>query len=238
MSNLISKNRYKVGIVIDYTLRFPDFTSCYNQMKKDILEGEMAKETENKNTNSTYFKELSQNSREAYDFYIKTPTPVYGPNFDYTFRSYFFSLTDLTNFLEAWVFNLYSPAETLKKINTEFINICQSKLCDVVLIDKGAFGRKIPNTLAFLSKSRVIFKELIYIGSSDELVRRRPEFFDIFDPLEQFKNEKIDYTLQNNKFLDWLEGVEKGLVIEKEKENKPKRNKSKKNKVKVRPNKK
>jgi len=203
-------DRRKVGIVIDFTLRFPEFVSCYNLMKQEVINGELSGNTDDDeiNIDATYFKNLSKKCREAYDFYLNTPTPEYNDSFDYSFRNYFFCQKDLEKFLENWSFNLYASIDTLRKNNVEFINICQSKLCDVVLIDKTVNTRKIPITLSFLSKSRVFFKELVWIKSGNELRNLRKDLFDLFDPTEQFENKKIDYTAKENKLLNWLQELE------------------------------
>ncbi len=205
------KNRQKVGIVIDYTLRFPEFVTCYNQMKKEILEGEMSKETEVNSIEVVYFKDLSKTCKEAYDFYLHTPTPEYDDRFDYTFKKYFFSKKDLDTFLELWSFNLYSSANLLEKINVDFINVTQSQLCDVVLIDKTSCSRKIPNTLVFLSKSRTFFKELVFVKSDVEMKELKKDFLALYDPIEQFKGKEIAYSLKDNKLLKWLKEVESKL---------------------------
>jgi hypothetical protein len=126
----------------------------------------------------------------------------------YTLKKYFFCKEDIKRFLQSWSFALFAQANSLKKINVDFVNVCQSKLCDVVLIDKISNSRQVPNTLAFLSKGRLFFKELKFVKSNLELKKYKRELFDLYNPTEVFIDKKVDYTLEENKFLDWLKELE------------------------------
>ena len=96
----------------------------------------------------------------------------------------------------------------------KLINICQSKVADVVLIDRTTHTRKIPNTLAFLSRSQIFVKEIKFINSIDELnaIKKDKNYIDVYDPIadpSRVLNVPTKQGQPSEKLLNWLLEVEK-----------------------------
>jgi len=206
----------KIGIVIDYSLRFPNFKENYNSMRKQILTGiETEVNTENKRDISErgFWSSMHIKDSEAYNFYEKQATPKenWGEGFDYTWEKYFYNKEHLNKFIEDWSFNLFTQASNAKKEDIHLINICQSKLCDVVLIDKCSHTRKIPNTFAFLSKLGIFPKQVIFVTES-ELEKTKENYIAIYNPFEDYKkvlSPSEELRKPTSSFLDWFMSIER-----------------------------
>jgi len=211
--------RKKIGIIIDYALRFPSFSECYNVMKEQILLGmQNASESELNERDISerdFWSKLYVKDLEAYSFYETKPSPKEnsGVDFDYSWDSYFYNEEHKLKFIEDWSFNLYSQsALTCKSEDINLINITQSKLCDVVLIDIASHSRKIPATFAFLGKARCFVKELRFLSLS-ELNLIKDEFVGIYNPLENNQQliPKNEPRKPSTVFLNWLIEIEKKI---------------------------
>ncbi len=179
-------SRNKIGVVLDYTLRFPNFKDCYTSMKKQILTGmDVAIEENRKDISERdFWSTLHSKDVEGYTFYETAlpPQENWGIGFDYTWRKYFYNEEHLKKFLEDWSFNLFGQGLVPKKEDVNLFNICQSKVCDVVLLDKCTHTRKVPNTLAYLSKLGLFFKEIRFITEKElEELKTSKEFLEIYD---------------------------------------------------------
>jgi hypothetical protein len=216
----MNQQRKKIGIIIDYTLRIPNFKDCYTSMKEEIITG-MTKTVE-ENSKIVNKKDVSKRDfwinmyvqdSQAYAYYETKPAPVenWGPDFDYTFKKYFYNNTHRLKFLEDWSFNLFAQGFSMKREDVNLINVCQSKLFDVVLLDRVTHTRKIPNTFAFLSKMGVFVKEVRFIREDGEIDNLKEELIAIYDPYTD--NSKViipfkDIGKATSSFLKWLMDIE------------------------------
>ena len=192
----VFKQRVKVGIVIDYTIRIPDFKECYHKCKTEIISGMMSPESETQvqksskdKTNRDFWISLHQTDPKNYSFYetCLTPQENYGPGFDYTYKKYFANNDHRIKFLDDWSYNLFGQGAVVNPADISLFNICQSKVADVVLIDRTTHARKIPNTLAFLSRVKLFPKEIRFISKTEELEAMRNDkgFIGIYDPIHE-----------------------------------------------------
>jgi len=210
-------SRAKIGVVLDYTLRFPNFKDCYIAMRKQVLTGMEIATNENKKDISErdFWSALHMKDVEGYNFYETHigPQENWGVDFDYTWGKYFYNKEHLLRFIEDWSFNLFGQGLVPKKEDIHLLNICQSKVCDVVLIDKCTHSRKILNTFAYLSKLGLFPKEVRFV-TEKELSDIEGEFIDIYNPYKDNKKVLIP-TNESRKpstaLLEWLMSIEKKI---------------------------
>jgi len=212
-------SRPKVGIVIDYTIRIPDFKECYHKCKSEIISGLMSQEGEaieavaKDKSDRSFWVGLHQTDPKAYSFYetCLAPQENYGPGFDYTYKKYFYNNEHRIKFLEDWTYNLYGQGSVNNAADIKLINICQTKVCDVVLIDRTTHTRKVPNTLAYLSRTQIFIKEIKFISQIDELKALKTQYIDIYDPIEDNTKALTPSRALNQpseSFVEWLMGLE------------------------------
>ena len=97
--------RPRVGIVIDYSLRVPNFKESYLKFKEQVLVGVASAanlgEEDILDENNFWEKEKKLHP-EMITFYSKTPVPNsnWEPGFDLTYTKYFFNKDHLSKFLE------------------------------------------------------------------------------------------------------------------------------------------
>lgn len=225
------KKRPAVGIVIDYSIRIPDFKSCYSKCKSEIISGAMSsegvdlarEEIKKSGTSRDFWISLQEDGGDAYSFYEKTAGPQenFGPDFDYTYKKYFYNDEHRLRFLEDWSYNLFGQGSVTNATDLNMINICQSKICDVILIDRTTNLRKIPNTFAFLSRTQAFVKGTSFINTREELERlvETKELLKIYDAVE---NPSLVLVPGRSKlgepsepFLKWLMDLEKELNTKK-----------------------
>jgi hypothetical protein len=206
-------NRPKVAIVLDYTLRLPNFKECYSIAREQILTNNKADTLEQKDIiiENNYWQQQAQ-QEEVLKFYAQITVPELDEQFDMSLKKYFYNEEHLNKFLEEWSYNLFGQGSVTNKADINMINIAQTKLCDIVLIDVTTHTRKISNTFAFLARTGIFIKEVRFL-THFELENIKEEFFDIWNPYES-KN----IILPNNKFgqpseklLEWFEEVEKKI---------------------------
>ena len=173
-----------VGIVIDFCLRIPEFKEAYIKFKEQILVGLQSNgeemELNKKAMANNTFSNLQKKDPKAYEFYLKTAAPLnnIGKDFDITFKKYFFNEEHRIKFLSEWSYGLFGQGSATNKADINLINTAQTKLCDIVLIDRADYTRKIPNTLAFLSRAGLFIKEIKFIKAEEELKELKKELID------------------------------------------------------------
>lgn len=218
------KKRPKIGIVVDYSIRVPNFKDCYSKCKAEIISGTMSQEAEGETVKSMkdfserdFWVSLHKTGNEAYTFYetCLAPQENYGENFDYTYKKYFYNNEHRLKFLEDWSYNLFGQGSVTNSADIKLINICQSKVADVILIDRTTHARKVSNTMAFLSRSQLFVKGIEFISRVEDLkeMRESKEFIDIYDAVED--NSKViipgrtKIGVSSEQFLNWLMSIEK-----------------------------
>lgn len=209
------EKRIKIGIYIDYVLRTPSFKDCYSKCKTEILSGtddNFIKSTKDV-SGRDFWSSLSKKSLEEYSFYETSliPQENFGPTFDISYSKYFKNKEHLLKFLEDWSYNLYGQGSVNNAADVRLINTCQSKVCDVYLLDKTTHSRKVTNTLAFLSRSQLFVKGVEFVNEKENL---EEEYFAIYDP---YKDSELILTPLNKqgepseKFLDFFIDLEKKI---------------------------
>ena len=211
----MTKSRQQVGFIIDFCIRIPDFIECYSTLKKDIIMGgEVQVNTENRRdkTNRDFWVNLHTTDPAALAFYEKTMAPKVnvGADVDYTYRKYFYNNEHRLKFLDEFSYNLFGQGSVTNKADINLINTCQSKLCDVVLIDRTTHTRKIPNTLAFLSRTGIFVKEIMFINKVEEIEEMKKEMLGIYDPFTDNKKALAVPTKQgpSEELLKFLMKIE------------------------------
>lgn len=244
--------RPTVAVAIDYTLRIPDFVSCYEKLKAEIFVGafaqteEMAKNAAANTDMKTLSDEfavadastiaernkiekdpehagidkrnfwhgLNETDPEAIKFYQTVPNPTgnMGTDFDMTYAKYFYNNEHRVRFLQEYSFTLFGTGQPTNKSDIDIINTAQSKLCDVILFDRTPFARKELNTFAFLSRSGIYVKGIMFVTSDEDLKVLKGNCVDSWDPRVD-PTQCIDYPAAmgqpTQKFLDFFMNVEK-----------------------------
>lgn len=218
--------RKKIGIVIDYSIRIPDFKGCYSKCKSEIISGAMSADgidqsapSKKDDSGRDFWIGLSKKGGEEYLFYETSIVPQenFGDTFDYTLRKYFYNDEHRLRFLDDWSFNLYGQGLITNSADVSMINICQSKVCDVILIDRATHARKIPNTLSYLSKSQLFVKGIQFVNKIEDLkeMEESGEFVKIYDPIQNpalaLFPGRTKIGEPSGVFVDWLMKVEKEL---------------------------
>lgn len=191
--------RQKIAIYIDYSIRIPLFKETYEKFKEVLFSNNLNIDKEGQD-----FWQSEIGNEEIFNFYVKTSIEnIEDINLKGNYDVFFYNKDHLKRFLQEYSFNLFSDALVTNKRDIDLINISQSKLFDVTLIDVYYSSRKIQNTLYFLSVNRVTFRDLKFFHV-DEIIDES-EFFAIWNPVKnsnQSNNEKSDV------FLNWLKELE------------------------------
>lgn len=224
--------RKQVGIVIDYSIRMPDFKESYLKLKEQILVGIPAgqhldaddiKITKKLDTRN-YWNNLQNKDPKSVEFYTKCAIPDsnFGPDFDITYKKYFPNEEQRIKFLEEWSYNLFGQGALINKMDITLINTAQTKLFDIVLIDRATHTRKVPNTFAFLARSGIFTKQVLFVNNQKEMDQLHEDLFAVWDPYKD-RNQIIEpiatYGQPTKPFLDWLMSLE-SKINKKEKESK------------------
>ena len=169
------KVRKKIGIVLDYSIRVPNFKDCFTKCKAEIISGTMSQENNGGDiaksakdfSGRDFWIDLHKAGNESYSFYetCLVPEENFGPNFDYTYKKYFYNNEHRLKFLEDWSYNMFGQGSVSNPADIKLINICQSKVADVILIDRTTHSRKVANTLAFLSRAQLFVKGVEFVGT-------------------------------------------------------------------------
>jgi hypothetical protein len=209
------QGRKKIGVYIDYALRSPNFIGAYNLFKSSLFKtteeyvteetSDVEAQDDNMGIDVTRFywkQQLSDPNCE--DFYIKSFIKEGTDNYDLRdWRKYFYTDEHYKKFLEEFTFNLYADAEAPCKKDIEFLNIAQSHLFDVILIDEYIVTRKKLNTMYFLSKVRVMPQAVIFLGPGQNIAEET--YFGIWNPK---KNSDQENREGEGGFEMWLKELE------------------------------
>jgi hypothetical protein len=182
-----NKKRPRVGLVIDFTIRQPNFESIYYKFKEQLLVGNDSSKTiapEDILDENNYWTKIIKDDPTVFDFYSKTT--ITG-EFDITLKKYFMNNEHRLKFLEEWSYNLYGQGAIINKGDINIINTAQAKLCDIVLIDRCTNTRKISNTFAFLAKSGLFIKEVVFTSTEKELDEIKEDLITYWDPFVNYK---------------------------------------------------
>ena len=197
----------KIAVFIDYSIRIPAFKNSYTNFKtwlyQDVSNVTFENKIEGPEDPRIYWaRELQE--IDKMNFYLgKNTDKIKETDFKGDFSSFFYNEEHLNKFLEEYTFNLYSDCEVCSKRDIEIMNICQTKLFDITLVDVINHPRKLSNTLHFLSKVRIYFKELLFLGSAKEL--KKEDYLDVWNPVENKEQENKD---KSDIFLNWLKNLE------------------------------
>lgn len=221
----MAEERKKIAIVIDYSIRIPNFRDCFAKCKAEIFSGESISADHNltqrskDQTGRDFWINLHKKGNEEYSFYETIPVPPenFGEGFDYTLKKYFYNDEHRLKFLDDWSYNLFGQGSVTNNSDINLINICQSKVCDVILIDRVTHSRKIPNTLSFLSKSSLFIKGIQFINKIEEIeeLEKNPSFIGIYDPVKDNSLVLIPGRTKigepSSVLLDWFMKIENKL---------------------------
>lgn len=211
------EKRPAVGIVIDYTMRIPDFVKSYSEMRQQIsignhqLSGASLDREDLFETKKSLWDDLREKDPKAAEWYETTPMPTdhTAKDFDITYRKYFYTPEHRTQFLVDWSYNLYGQGSITNKVDVNLINVAQTKLFDVILIDRTTHARKTGNTFAYLGRTGAFVKEVRFISSEEEIesLKKEDHILDIWNP---FTNpEQIilpgKFGEPTKAFLEWLQ---------------------------------
>lgn len=224
------KPRERIAVFIDYAIRIPNFNKTYTHFKNAIFnnnEGEYdldaevnrddeeeekierpeenilpdafrffwSKELENPEVESFY----SKKTVEKDDYELK------GSNF----KEYFYSESHWMKFMEDYSFNLYGDAELPYKKDIDLLNIAQTHLFDVMLVDEFYTTRKKSNTFFYLSKIRITPQGVVFLGPGQQL--NEASYLGIWNPKkdsEQMNKEGF------GDFEIWLKSLEQQIKTE------------------------
>jgi len=211
------KLKNKICISLDYSIRIPAFKNSYARFKEWLYKDDFGitfdeeDEISVKDDTRIYWNKQLKDDKVMSFYLSKTPESIKDAELKGDFSSYFFNEEHLNKFIEEYTFNLYSDCEIACKRDIDYINVCQAQLFDVVIIDIVNNPRKVSNTLHFLSKSRIYFKELRFISRTEKINEK--EFIGIWDPVknkEQVNKDKGDI------FINWLKELESKEKAERE----------------------
>lgn len=215
--------REKIGIVIDYSVRIPDFISCYKQLKEQVTVGSLQTAAGSRldanaldESKKSFWDELRDTNMAAVEFYERVPIPTanQGEDFDITYRKYFYNVEHRNKFLEDWSYNMFGQGSVTNKQDITLINIAQNKLFDIVLIDRCTHTRKVGNTFAFLARAGLFIKEIIFVTNDAEIEAMQKDYLDIWNPYQESKQVILpptQYGKPTQEFLDWLMEAEKKI---------------------------
>lgn len=206
--------RKKIAVYIDYAIRVPNFIETYNKFKESLFVVDVDHETEDiKDTEETeetigldlsrFFWKAELEKPEVERFYLHS---VIKETNNYNLKNwepYFFNKEHYNKFLEEYSFNLFVDCEVACKRDIDFLNIAQSHLFDVVLIDEYIVSKKKLNTFFFLSKSRVLPLMVVFLGPGKKIAEEN--YFGVWNP--KVNSEQINEEGEGG-FEMWLKELE------------------------------
>lgn len=211
------ESRKKVGIYIDYSIRIPSFKQSYTLFKESLFKDhyglskvvdEEFTEKEIKsnlqNDNIRFFWDNQMKDKDVTMFYSKlSPSKIKDREVVKTFSNWFYNEEHYRKFIDEYSFNVYSDCEVASKKDVDIINIAQSELFDITLIDEVISPRKISNTFHFLSKNRLFPQSVLFLYEKQEL--NKDSYFAIWNPKENLKHRNAD---KSELFLNWMKDLE------------------------------
>lgn len=163
-----------------------------------------------------FWNELNETDPAAVQFYktTKTPTANVGGDFDLSYLKYFYNREHCLKFLQEYSYNLFGAGQVTNKMDVDIINTAQSKICDIVLFDRTPYARKVPNTFAFLSRSGLYVRSVVFVTSEKEIEELKKDAVGIWDPKVDVK-QCIDFPKTANQptqnLLEFFMDVEKKI---------------------------
>lgn len=199
--------RKKIAIYIDYALRTPNFNASYEAFRTELFSDksfDLVFDTEEKeNLTGPQYWQLQMADKEIEKFYMNAK--LLDNDYDYCsggFASYFYNIDHFVKFLDEYSYNLYTDCEVPNKQDIDIINIAQTELFDVVLIDTYVSRRKKSHTFYYLTRNSVYPKSIVFLNDTDVL---DGEYIGVWNP----KFNKDQRNGKGNKsFLDWLKLLE------------------------------
>lgn len=213
-------SRKRLGIFIDYALRIPSFTKSYFTFKQAMFADKVDEfEVENKSEEndleelasmtdlSRFFWKKELENSDIEDFYVKKTFE----EDDYTlknsdFKEFFYNEEHWKKFIEDYSFNIYGDADVPNKKDIDLLNITQSHLFDVILIDEYYATRKKLNTFFYLAKIRVCPQAVLFLGPGQNIDEK--SYYGIWNPkVNKDQENKEGY----GEFENWLKELEANL---------------------------
>lgn len=200
--------RKKIAVYIDYSLRTPSFYKTYSLFLNFIFDNGENKDLED--TPVSFFWKSELTKPEVKEFYLKQKNKTLSTDDyeykDLNFADFFYNEEHYKNFLEEYTFNLYANADSPSNKDIQLLNIAQSFLFDVILIDEYIFPRKKLNTFYFLSKQRIMPGAVLFLGPGQSISEE--SYFAIWNP------KKYPDQINGNDYGDfeiWLKDLESQL---------------------------
>ena len=202
------KERDRIGIYIDYTIRIPNFCASYKSFKDDLFSDkhvDIDMDDEIQADDVRMYWPQQMKNLEVENFYFKMQVP----KDDYELRTegfskFFYNEEHLRKFLDEYSFNLFLDCAVPNRDDLSIINIAQGKLFDITLIDEYDSKRKIGNTYYFLAKNPVYPQTITFLADSQKIDESR--FIAVWNP----KKNPNQVNGQGDKgFLNWFMELEK-----------------------------
>jgi len=201
------KARKKVAIYIDYTIRVPNIIKTYVDFKESIFSNAKFEDTEDPLTeNDPRFYWYTQMQNPAIEkFYFEVRIPDDEDLFKtLDWSTLFYNDDHYKKFIDEYSYNLYLDCPVPNAGDIDIVNIAQTQLFDVVLVDEYKSKRKIGNTFHFLSTKRVYPQSVIFLGEGQNL--NEENYIGIWNPRK--KPEQVNKP-KDKSFLNWFMELEK-----------------------------
>lgn len=218
--------RKRIAVFIDFTLRIPSFSKTYEGFRDsmfnsnkdefdteeevDVMEdGEIPEENFVLDASRFFWSEESKNP-EIGTFYAKKKITKEDCDLVNTdLREYFYSEDHYKKFIEDYSFNLYGDGDLPYKKDADLLNIAQTYLFDVILIDEFETTRKKSNTFYYLSKIRVTPQAVLFLGPGQKV--NEDTYFGVWNPkVNKDQVNKEGYS----EFEMWLKDLEQKIKKE------------------------
>lgn len=166
--------------------------------------------------NRNYWNELNKTDKKAVEFYrnVISPQTNIGKDFDLSYTKYFYNNEHRMRFVQEYSYNLFGTGQVTNKADIDVLNTAQTKLCDVILFDRVPFARKVPNTFAFLSRSGLYIRSVVFVTSEEEIQDLKKGCIAVWDPKED-ASQCIDFPKEVNKptkkLLQFFMDVERSI---------------------------
>lgn len=215
--------RERIAIYIDFALRIPSFKKTYTQFKNSIfnniekeydIDGEVSHEEideERPDENILpdifrFFWSKELENPEIENFYLKkTVEKEDAELYNSDYKDFFYSEEHWKKFMEDFSFNLYAgEAEVPFKKDIDLLNITQTYLFDVILVDEFYTTRKKSNTFFYLSKIRITPQGVVFLGPGQEINEKN--YFGVWNPKKYPEHINKDGY---GEFEIWLKELEK-----------------------------
>lgn len=201
--------RQKIAIYIDYSLRTPSFNRAFSALKEYLFsDNDNSFEIEDAETGPIRdFWQQEILKEDVAEFYGKATAEISDYELrEKDLRKFFYNEDHYKKFIEDYSFNLFADCEAPCKRDIEYLNIAQTYLFDVVLVDEYLSTRKKQNTFFYLSKSRITPYSIIFLKEGEQL--NADDYFGVWNPKKEFEHENGDGL---GAFENWLKELETKL---------------------------